>query len=90
MYAQAGGQVKADTDGGLPQEESNSYISEIEQIGAGYEDMQGQNSRLLSQLANNDRVNNELVAERVKASPPPFSLCYCSCSHVHLAIHQRI
>ena len=49
------------------QEESNSYISEIEQIGAGYEDMQGQNSRLLSQLANNDRVNSELVAERVKA-----------------------
>ena len=33
--------------------------------------MQGQNTRLLAQLANNDRVNNELVAERVKVLPPP-------------------
>lgn len=48
------------------QEESDAYIQEIESIGAAYEDMQGQNTRLLAQLADNDRVNNDLVAERVK------------------------
>lgn len=49
-----------------PQEESDAYIQEIESIGAAYEDMQGQNTRLLAQLADNDRVNNDLVAERVR------------------------
>lgn len=46
------------------------YIGEVEQIGAAYEDMMGQNNRLLAQLADNDRVNSEIVAERVKVSPP--------------------
>ena len=46
------------------------YIGEVEQIGAAYEDMMGQNNRLLAQLADNDRVNSEIVAERVKVGPP--------------------
>jgi hypothetical protein len=50
------------------QEETDVYIGEVEQIGAAYEDMMGQNNRLLAQLADNDRVNSEIVAERVKVS----------------------
>lgn len=46
------------------------YIGEVEQIGAAYEDMMGQNNRLLAQLADNDRVNSEIVAERVKVAHP--------------------
>ena len=52
------------------QEETDVYIGEVEQIGAAYEDMMGQNNRLLAQLADNDRVNSEIVAERVKVRPP--------------------
>lgn len=48
-------------------EEGDAYIAEIGSIGAAYEELQGQNGRLLSQLASNDRVNGDLVAERVKA-----------------------
>lgn len=50
------------------------YIGEVEQIGAAYEDMTGQNNRLLAQLADNDRVNSEIVAERVKVEPTSSSL----------------
>ena len=35
---------------------------------------QGQNGRLLAQLADNDRVNNDIVAERVKV--PQTSACF--------------
>lgn len=52
----------------LAQEEGDAYIAEIGSIGAAYEELQGQNGRLLAQLADNDRVNGELVAERVKVS----------------------
>lgn len=55
----------------LSQEESDAYITEIEQIGAAYEEMMGQNNRLLAQLADNDRVNSDIVAERVKVWPFP-------------------
>jgi hypothetical protein len=71
------------------QEETDVYIGEVEQIGAAYEDMMGQNNRLLAQLADNDRVNSEIVAERVKVSllfsgsPPHITYAFVS-KRVHL------
>jgi hypothetical protein len=60
------------------QEETDVYIGEVEQIGAAYEDMMGQNNRLLAQLADNDRVNSEIVAERVKVSDSCDTVAGCA------------
>ncbi|KAJ3680554.1 hypothetical protein LUZ60_016832 [Juncus effusus] len=48
-------------------EESESYLSEIESIGQAYEDMQTQNQQLLQQITERDDHNTKLVMEGVKA-----------------------
>lgn len=48
------------------QGESDAYISEIEAAGNAYEEMQGQNTRLLQQLTERDEQNNHLISERIK------------------------
>ncbi|XWS52410.1 hypothetical protein CRYUN_Cryun11dG0068200 [Craigia yunnanensis] len=47
-------------------QESETYISEIETIGQAYEDMQTQNQHLLQQMTERDDYNIKLVSESVK------------------------
>ncbi|GAX77702.1 hypothetical protein CEUSTIGMA_g5145.t1 [Chlamydomonas eustigma] len=46
--------------------ECQMYIAEIETTGAAYEEMQSQNTRMLSQLIERDEAHNALRAERLK------------------------
>eukprot|EP00899_Mesostigma_viride_P000665 jgi/Mesvir1/1059/Mv17580-RA.1 len=48
-------------------EEGESYMNEIEVIGAAYEDMQAQNARLLQQLIEREECNTTLLSERIRA-----------------------
>ncbi|CAI7874012.1 unnamed protein product [Closterium sp. NIES-53] len=56
------------------EEEGEAYITEIETIGAAYEEMQSQNRRLLQQISERDEYNTQLIAEGVKARQLQASL----------------
>ena len=49
------------------QADIDAYTTEMEVIGAAYEDMQGKNSRLLQQLTKRDETNNQLLTERIQS-----------------------
>lgn len=49
------------------QSDIDAYYSEIETIGAAFEEMQGKNSRLLAQLSEKDEAYNQLLTEKIQA-----------------------
>ena len=51
----------------LLQADIDAYTTEMEVIGAAYEDMQAKNSRLLQQLAEKDGVNSQVMTEKIQA-----------------------
>eukprot|EP00850_Spirogloea_muscicola_P006846 SM000033S12367 [mRNA] locus=s33:455296:461432:- [translate_table: standard] len=48
-------------------EESETYVAEIETIGQAYEEMQAQNHRLMQQILQKDGENMQLMSESMKA-----------------------
>ena len=51
---------------GRLQADSESYIAEIEATGGAFEEMQGQNARLLGQITTRDEANANLTSERLR------------------------
>lgn len=49
------------------QADIDAYTTEMEVIGAAYEDMQAKNSRLLQQLAEKDSKNSQVLTEKIQA-----------------------
>ena len=56
------------------QADSESFICEIDSIHTAYEDMMGQNMRLLQQLTERDEANNQLLSERIKGTQTAMKL----------------
>lgn len=56
------------------QADSDIYISEIDSIHNAYEEMLGQNTRLLQQLTERDEANNQLLSERIKGTQTAMKL----------------
>ena len=54
------------------QADSESYIVEIEATGAAFEEMQGQNARLLAQITAREEAHASLTTERLKVRPTPW------------------
>ncbi|KAK9864077.1 hypothetical protein WJX84_011985 [Apatococcus fuscideae] len=54
--------------------DSESFICEIDSIHTAYEDMMGQNMRLLQQLTERDEANNQLLSERIKGTQTAMKL----------------
>ena len=48
------------------QADIEAYTTEMEVIGAAYEDMQAKNARLLQQLAEKDGQNSQLLTEKIQ------------------------
>lgn len=49
--------------------ECQLYIAEMDSLCTGFEEMQSQNARLLTKLAERDEAHSQLLAERVKVQP---------------------
>ncbi len=56
------------------QADSEIYITEIDSIHNAYEEMLGQNSRLLQQLTERDEANNQLLNERIQGTQTAMKL----------------
>ena len=56
------------------QADSDIYISEIDSIHTAYEEMLGQNTRLLHQLTERDEADNQLLSERIKGTQTAMKL----------------
>ena len=57
----------SDTCARCLQADIDAYTTEMEVIGAAYEDMQAKNSRLLQQLAEKDGKNSQVLTEKIQA-----------------------
>ena len=59
---------------GVIQADSETYMTEMDSIHLAYEEMLGQNNRLLQQLSQRDEANNALLSERIKGTQTAMKL----------------